>query len=60
MYDPAAMPPTIAGGDAEAYRAAHPFNGPAMDYRAIHNMVGFPDLAHTPQNTAMMRPSIWR
>ena len=56
MYDPAAMVPAIATGDADAYRAAHPFNGPAMDYRAISNMVeGFPDLELTLENTAMMR-----
>lgn len=56
MYDPAGMVPAIAGSDADAYRAAHPFNGPAMDFRSISNMVeGFPDLEPTPENTAMMR-----
>jgi len=56
LYDPAAMVPAVSAGDAEAYRAAHPFNGPAMDFRQISQMVeGFPDLAATPENTAMMR-----
>ena len=56
MYDPAAMMPAVVAGDAGSCRAAHPFNGPAMDFKRISHMVeGFPELAPTPENTAMMR-----
>jgi len=56
MYDPAAMVPAVAGGDADAYRAAHPFNGPAMESKRVDQMVeGFPDLEPTPETTAMLR-----
>ena len=56
MYDPAAMMPAVVAGDAESFRATHPFNGPAMDFKRISHMVeGFPELAPTPENTAMMR-----
>ena len=55
-YDPAAMVPAVAGGDADAYRAAHPFNGPAMESKRVDQMVeGFPDLEPTPETTAMLR-----
>ncbi len=56
MYDPAAMTPAVVAGDAESCRTAHPFNGPSMDFKLISHMVeGFPELAPTPENTAMMR-----
>ena len=56
MYDPAAMMPAVVAGDAESCRTAHPFNGPSMDFKLISHMVeGFPKLAPTPGNTAMMR-----
>jgi arylsulfatase A-like enzyme len=55
LVDPAAMP-APAGGDNAAFAAAHPFNAQAMTYRQARDMVcGFPDLAPSPQTTAMLR-----
>ena len=55
LVDPAAMP-APAGGDSAAFAAAHPFNAQAMAYRQARDMVcGFPDLAPSPQTTAMLR-----
>jgi arylsulfatase A-like enzyme len=53
LLDPASMPPAIqAINDA----ARHPFDGPARSFRQISDMVvGFDDLAHNPENTAMIR-----
>ncbi len=53
LVDPAAMPPAIAAG-SEA--GEHPFDAPARTFRGIGDMVvGFDDLADSPENTAMMR-----
>ena len=55
LADPEAMP-VPADGNGEAFAASHPFNAHAMAYRRARDMVcGFPDLAPSPQTTAMLR-----
>ena len=55
LVDSSALAPAV-GGDPEEFAAAHPFNAPAMAYRGPRDMVcGFPDLAATPDTTAMLR-----
>jgi len=49
MYDPATMPPVAGGGD-------HPFDAAARAAQGIARfIVGFPDLADTPENAALLR-----
>lgn len=53
MLDPADMPPATA---QPAGQELHPFDAPAEQFRAVSDMVvGFDNLAESPQTTAMMR-----
>ena len=53
LFDPAAMPPAR---EAASGQPPHPFDPPARQYRGVSDMVvGFDDLVHSPENTAMMR-----
>jgi len=54
--DPASVLPATGGLDIEAFRNAHPFNAPAMDYRTPQDMVcGFPQIGDSPETTAVFR-----
>tara|TARA_B100001939_G_scaffold67337_1_gene56118 strand:+ start:1131 stop:2675 length:1545 start_codon:yes stop_codon:yes gene_type:complete len=54
--DPASVPPADGRLDIEAFRKAHPFNAPAMDYRAPRDMVcGFPQIEDSPETTGVLR-----
>ena len=54
--DPASVPPADGRLDIEAFRKAHPFNAPAMDYCAPRDMVcGFPQIEDSPETTGVLR-----
>jgi len=50
------MLPAANAGSPDHYRQSHPFNGPAMAYRQVADMIkGFPDLAADDGITAKIR-----
>lgn len=50
------MPAAATAGSPDQYRQSHPFNGPAMAYRQVADMVkGFPDLASSEETTARIK-----
>ncbi|XDZ66063.1 sulfatase-like hydrolase/transferase [Alphaproteobacteria bacterium LSUCC0684] len=56
LFKPADMPPALSGGSPEDYQASHPFNGPAMAFRQVTDMVeGCPDLRASGETTARIR-----
>ena len=56
MYDPATIPRPKRLDDRQAEAAVHPFFGPTLDQKTpAGNVVGFPDLAPTDENTQKLR-----
>jgi len=56
LYRGADIPGAVSAGSRDETRAAHPFNGPAMAFRQVADMVeGFPDLGADEETTAMIR-----
>jgi len=56
LYSPADMPPAQSVGAPDQYRAFHPFNGSAMAFRQVADMVeGCPGLRASDDTTAMIR-----
>ena len=54
--NPASVPPAKGRLDIEAFRYAHPFNAPAIDYRTPRDMVcGFPQIRDSAETTAILR-----
>lgn len=56
LVDRDSLPAPMRPRPAAAERAAHPYNGPAMDQRPLAaNVEGFPDLEESDENLAMLR-----